>query len=411
MRLRSLLSVLIGGVMVLAPTLPHAQKANDPLTRFLDNIFKKEQPPAAAPPPAAVRPTRPQQVRKPVRQVPKQPAPARVIVRDAGQTIEANTFIAIIGDAMAGSLIEGLAQAFASDSDVAVIDRTRTALGLTSAKPEDWSHLTRDITPGTQPITLGVVFMGLNDQRLIKDGEQEIPFNSPQWQALYRERIGTLIRMFAERGAPLVWVGLPPMKDPAKAEAANALNALYRDETLQSGGVYVDLRGAFSNDDGRFTESGPDIKGQIAQLRSADGIGFTRAGIRKAAHFVDLEIRRLLQARGLSTVIAAPSSDSIQGEGLLLPDVPGIIVIPVKPLAGPILPLATWRAAQDGQLAQAPAPLEGDAAALVHRTYAEGRMPEPVPGRVDDFSWPKRGEAIAGTHLPGSDLTATASTR
>ena len=43
---------------------------------------------------------------------------------------------------------------------------------------------------------------------------------------------------------------------------------------------------------GNYITSGPDVEGQVRQLRTGDGINFTRAGRMKLAFYVELEIRR-----------------------------------------------------------------------------------------------------------------------
>ena len=63
------------------------------------------------------------------------------------------------------------------------------------------------------------------------------------------------------------------------------------------GGTYVDIWPGFVDDENRYTATGPDVDGQSARLRANDGVLFTRAGARKAAHFADTEIKRLLDAK------------------------------------------------------------------------------------------------------------------
>ncbi|MFD2249652.1 hypothetical protein FHS82_003292 [Pseudochelatococcus lubricantis] len=395
-----IIAAITGVGLVLGAAQAPLHAASDPLTRFLDSIFKKEQQPAQPPAARSVRqkPTRPPAPAQ-ARKVPRKPRPATVIVRDAQQKREANTFIAVIGDSLGEALAGGLQEAFATTREIAVVSRAGAETSLTRATLPDWAFLMRDYSregmPAPQPITVGVVLLGAEPPRSLMDGEVEVPFESARWKELMSGRIDSLIRTFADRDLPLIWVGLPPMKNEAHSDAASALNALYREEVLKAGGVFVDIWAGFSNDEKEFTANGPDVRGQTAQLRNGDGVGLTKAGGRKAAHFVELEIRRLLQARGLSTVIAAtPAETSPQAEAdqegalLSLPDMPVPVVIPVKPAAGPILPLASLQSAPDGQLLTQRPVLKGDAAVLVHRVYGEGRAPEPVAGRADDFSWP-----------------------
>ncbi|MFT0892001.1 hypothetical protein [Pseudochelatococcus sp. G4_1912] len=416
---RTIIATLICSAVFGAGT--QAIAASDPLTRFLDGIFKKNQ---QQPPPPVVK-KRPVQTR----QVPKRPQPATVIVRDAQQKHEANTFIAVIGDSLGGSLVDGLREAFSGADDIAIVNRTTPKTNLTRASAQDWIFLTRDYTresqPNPEPITLGVVFIGADEQRTLLDIDgTEAKVGSPRWITLMTERVDTLIRTFADRRIPLVWVGLPPMKPEAQSTTASTLNALYREEVLKAGGVFVDIWAAFSNDEKGFISSGPDVKGQEARLRTPDGIGLTPSGGRKVAHFTELEIRRLLQARGMSTVIAIttpdPASDNSLGKLKSLPDVLAPSVISVKPIAGPILPLLSIQPASNGKLQQKRPVLKGDAAIIARRVYDEGLALEPIAGRADDFSWPSRmteqqakstsGEETAPQQAASSDATSSQQT-
>ena len=75
------------------------------------------------------------------------------------------------------------------------------------------------------------------------------------------------------------------------------LDALYRDAAGKAGITYVDVWDGFVDEAGRFLQKGPDFEGQIRQLRSSDGVYFTKPGARKLAHYVEREVTRLLAAR------------------------------------------------------------------------------------------------------------------
>ena len=68
------------------------------------------------------------------------------------------------------------------------------------------------------------------------------------------------------------------------------LDALYRDGAGKAGITYVDVWDGFVDEAGRFLQKGPDFEGQIRQLRTDDGVFFTKPGARKLAHYVEREI-------------------------------------------------------------------------------------------------------------------------
>ena len=192
-------------------------------------------------------------------------------------------------------------------------------------------------------------------------------------------------------------------------------SAIHRDQRLGVGGLWrLYLWGGFVDAENRYTANGPDLSGQIAKLRTADGIHYTRAGARKAAHFADVVIRRLLEADAPPNIIALPAITSgnealgreLQPGGVErlidamvsgLPEATRLASIPVKPVAGPVLPLnlpanAAVPAGDGTLLARASlARGRGDSAALLDRIFVDGAPPEPKPGRADDYRWPGPG--------------------
>ena len=166
------------------------------------------------------------------------------------------------------------------------------------------------------------------------------------------------------------------------------LNGLFRPFVRGGDGHFVDIWNGFTDEDGRFVTSGPDVEGQVRQLRTGDGINFTRAGRLKLAFYVERQIKQMFgdAASSLLTVLAPESYptlrlpplqpeedlvriDPIQisdpeldGGASLLGDVNAVSAI------GPDNPL----------LAKSPR----------DRLVEDGVSPPAKPGRANNFSWP-----------------------
>jgi hypothetical protein len=56
------------------------------------------------------------------------------------------------------------------------------------------------------------------------------------------------------------------------------------------------------DDQGRFTQDGPDFEGQTRRLRTYDGVNFTKAGAEKLGHYVEHDLRRLLGGHVLPVI-------------------------------------------------------------------------------------------------------------
>src|SRR5579864_8090218 len=156
-------------------------------------------------------------------------------------------------------------------------------------------------------------------------------FRDDRWIELYTKKIEEMIAVAKSKGVPVVWVGLPAIRGPKGTADMLFLDSLYRDAAGKAGITYVDVWDGFVDESGRFLQKGPDFEGQPRQLRSYDGVYFTKFGARKLAHYVEREITRLLAGR--SGPIALPSE----------PATPDTSAEPGKPaprpLAGPIVPL------------------------------------------------------------------------
>jgi len=159
------------------------------------------------------------------------------------------------------------------------------------------------------------------------------------------------------------------------------LDSLYRESAAKAGITYVDVWDGFVDEAGRFLQKGPDFEGQLRQLRSYDGVYFTKPGARKLAHYVEREITRLLASRStpmaLPTEPATPDANAVPGQPA------------PRPLAGPILPLVASSVGTD-QLLGGPGSRPASVDALAAKTLVKGEPLAPPAGRADDYVWPRR---------------------
>lgn len=397
MRLRSLAVVLCAACLLLITGGPVS------LAQQQRNLFQMFWQLPAAPQRAAPQPR--QRIAPAIR---RREAP--VVVRDDPviPKVDVTNHIVVMGDSLANLLAGGLDDALNNRPDVEVIRKAKPDSGLVRTDFYDWPKAVSDILAGDQKIGIGVMLVGLNDRQPIREGETVHEPLSPRWLELYRDRVDIIANAFASRRIPLIWVGAPPVQNGRLSADFVSFNELYRQRVEKAGGQYVDLWGGFVDAENRYTATGPDVSGQPTRLRLGDGIHFTVAGARKAAHFVDLVIRRIIEAAPQNSVIAlpvspetgAPSAPELQAGGVerlidqMVAGMPTIGLpqaLQARPLAGPIQPLT-------GQAATTEQPLlasiteargRGDAAMQLERVFGQGIAPDPVPGRLDDYRWPR----------------------
>ncbi len=192
-----------------------------------------------------------------------------------------------------------------------------------------------------------------------------VSFGSDAFKADYRKKLRALALAMRQERKPLVLVGLPPTEAARLDPGFIILNDLFQAEAAMTRSAYVDIWKVFLDDNEAYTAFGPDVDGQRRRLRANDGVGFTWAGARKVAFFVERELARVLGGYG-----------GLAFEGVA--DDPNFIVLTGRALS------AEDHLAGDANEPQILPPVETEAAArLARRFLATGDTGTPIPGRVD----------------------------
>lgn len=204
----------------------------------------------------------------------------------------------VVGDWLAEGLGGGLADALSSEARVAV---SRKAKPLESLMRGEFDDQLKNLDEALkrEPAGIAVVMLGTQDRVSLRaPNGRRFAVGSDEWRAEFGKRVETVVRMFRKHGTAVYWVGLPTLRRQDANEDAQMINAIIRERGFVAGGRYIDAFAGFADEEGEYSIRGPDIAGQMKQLRSSDGVGFTMSGYRKLAHFVERELRRdLNQAR------------------------------------------------------------------------------------------------------------------
>jgi hypothetical protein len=342
--------------------------------------------------PVQVRPAH-----KPVRDF--VPSEATRAPGDIGGTPIAPTFfINVLGDSLAVYAADGLTQAFVDKPEISVVNRAHESSGLVRDDFYDWFKLSHDVAAAKDKLDFVVIILGINDTQPLKDGANVLDLQSDKWRELYGQRIERLVAPFKLAHVPVVWVGLPPMRSDQLNAQVIKFNELYKEHAEKAGAHYIDIWDAFADEGGAYNAYGPDINGQNAKLRAADGIHFTKAGARKLAQFLETDIKRAFDAAKPQSDIANLPPDIEQAAndinaqirremGVPAPAGAPTAAEPEKPLAGPILQLTARPLSPGGALVTRQTALrEGGA---LERVLAQGSPIEPKSGRADNFAWPR----------------------
>ncbi len=308
----------------------------------------------------------------------------------AGDSIQL-THMLVLGDAIGGGLGAGLIRMTQGGGRYDVSLRFNEESGLARPDVYDWSETLPKIL-ATNSYDVIVVLMGSNDRQMIRDGNNRLVFNTPDWITAYTARLDALLEQLTQSGAKVFWVAIPPMADAAYDADLKAIAALQRDRVEARGFAYLDYRAQLSAPDGSYTDSGPDEAGVVRKLRGKDGISFFKAGNNRLAQLVLQSIesgkRDQPAPRAVISVAAPPKQDLDRPVPLFGQSLMFGVALTVEPRdiradalvvsgAG-LMPSAAFQAIREMTV-------DGSAAAKLMR---RGEL-APVPkGRADDFSLP-----------------------
>ncbi|GGK33887.1 SGNH/GDSL hydrolase family protein [Salinarimonas ramus] len=406
--------LVLAALLLGAATSTRDARANDDERRIFLEMFRSDPAPAAQAAPAQRERPRQRRVTRPAPASAATAPPESAAAAVAPGEVLVTHRVVVFGDSLATNLGDGLADVLSDQPQVMVATRAQGSSGLVRDDFHDWRAEIEPFLTGDERFDIGVVLVGLNDRQDIATPDGRLERLGEPWKEAYAARVDTIIERFAQARIPLIWVGLPPMRSSRLSADLQAINEIVRGRVTRADGIYVDIWQAFVDDDNRYSDNGPTLEGQIARLRAGDGIHFTPAGGRKAAHFVDVEIRRLLtrdvgplarESRevpaGAVGIAAIENLENLSVDEIVARLTAAGVEIPEldepapAPAIGPVLPLTASARTQGAALATAPPLADRSIRLLNERVLADGVAPGPVPGRADDFSWP--GSAPAGT--------------
>lgn len=267
--------------------------------------------------------------------------------------------ILVVGDRMARGLADGLKFTLAEKPMVRVDFLTEDKAGLAGVDGPDWNAQVLARIRGAD-VKAVVVMMGQRDLGRVLPGDPVVEFLTEGWLEAYKKKAMSLARTIREERKPVIWVGLPPTSETLKNSDFGSFNAIFQSVVAETRSRYVDIWDIFLSEDGSYSTFGPDVDGKNARLRTKDKTGFTWAGYRKVAFFVERELSRVLGGYG-----------GLAFEGVL--DDPNFIVLTGRTTSSEVDLL--------GGDSDEPAVDEGSPA---YRFLVRGDDLPPVAGRVDD---------------------------
>jgi uncharacterized protein len=198
-------------------------------------------------------------------------------LQQLAQTVSEEKRILVIGDQMAGGMGAGITRVGENDANIQVTNRFNESSGLARPDIYDWAAAIPKITEGKE-FTTAFVLMGLNDRRDIRDGDQVLKFNTPEWAALYKQRVDAVIDALTAANIQVFWMGQPPMGDALLDVDMQAISGILKERAAAKSATFIDLRTPLLGPDGNYSERGLDETGTDRRIRESDGVTFFKLG-------------------------------------------------------------------------------------------------------------------------------------
>ena len=235
----------------------------------------------------------------------------------------------VYGDGFAEGLLQGLTETIRAEERVEVARKQRALGTLLRAEYEDdlkTEEQSRDI------VHIGVVMQGLNDRGSLRSASSSsVKFGTPAWKYQYSQRVDRLLKTLKRRNMAVYVVALPPLRRPDANSDLELVNEVLVERAFANGIRLIEVAESFNDENGAFSQFGPDSAGNREKLRDGDGVGFTSGGYRKLAGLVVNEIKRDLAAARAERAVPLAGSDAEQQR--INPDKAGTTVAPTLPKA------------------------------------------------------------------------------
>lgn len=212
--------------------------------------------------------------------------------------------IAVFGDSLADGLWGSIYRRLQRDDRFEILRAAKASTGIARPDYYDWNEALAAYLDD-ESIDAAVFSIGLNDmQSMVVDGQRAVAFRTDRWDALYRQRIESLMDQLARAGVPTFWIGLPIMRSGNYSENISHINGLIGAEAAERGVSFVPLWDVAADENGRYSDHLRDLSGRTRLMRANDGIHFTPRGYDLLAHHVleamseDLAIFRTESAEG-----------------------------------------------------------------------------------------------------------------
>ena len=256
----------------------------------------------------------------------------------------------VIGDYLAEGLLVGLSDALSGETRLQLQRRHRPFATLGRVDIEDDAKALDELI-AKEKIHIAVIMLGMADRGGIRLANgRRLAVGQGDWRTQYGARVDRIVRALRRRGVAVYWVGLPITRRSDWNEDVEGLNEVFRERALSNGARYIDAFKDSADENGQFSDRGPDITGKVVRLRDPEGYDFTPAGYRKLAFFIERQMKRDMSAAREERTIPLAGADTEQKR--INPDAARLAAVQPAPVPPPGAP--SKGAVKDARAAASP---------------------------------------------------------
>jgi hypothetical protein len=183
--------------------------------------------------------------------------------------------VLVVGDSIGADLAFGMERLLGERETFRTRTDTEESSGLARPDYFNWPYRVAVDLGKMRPDVVVAMFGANDNQSFLVDGEAVI-FGTAEWKAVYRSRVSRVMELVTGAGRPMIWVGMPIMKDPGRSRQMRMLNTIFKSEASRHPGVeYVDAYDLFDGARGQYAAYLRDSSGRLQEVREGDGIHLT----------------------------------------------------------------------------------------------------------------------------------------
>ncbi len=181
----------------------------------------------------------------------------------------------VAGDSLVGGWGAALENIAGNSTGVEVELDYEVSTGLVRTDYYNWPARLQQKMEELDPEVVILGFGGNDKQQM--EGHDVL---DPEWQAVYRQRVGAVMDYVNQDGRKLIWVGTPNYPDDVENQKFAVMNEIFKTEAAKRPNItYVDTWARFASPNGSYAPFIANEQGEYIDVRAEDGFHLNVGGV------------------------------------------------------------------------------------------------------------------------------------